>query len=213
MPCSASSFENLLQVEPAAVLIDAENLAASLLKNFLGNRRRLVRREYPGRRFANGGNDRCESGSKTSCSSSTTRTGERSNMPGKRQVNCGSSARTVPIPTMMASLAARIWNTRSRAVSTGDRSLLPPRQSGLAVGGNRQLERHVRPTLRHARDVPRMRCGAPRRAQRPISTAMPFARMRSCPCPATSGFGSSSADTTRVMPERITASAQGGVLP
>src|SRR5262245_39220897 len=50
-------------------------------------------------------------------SSSTTRTGERSNMPGRRQVSWGSSASTVPIPTMMASLRARIWKTRSRAVS------------------------------------------------------------------------------------------------
>ena len=49
--------------------------------------------------------------------SSTTRTGERSNMPGSRQVSCGLSDNTVPMPTKMASLAARIWNTRVRAAS------------------------------------------------------------------------------------------------
>ena len=49
--------------------------------------------------------------------SKTTRTGERSNMPGSRQVSCGLSDSTVPMPTMMASLAARIWNTRVHAAS------------------------------------------------------------------------------------------------
>ena len=49
--------------------------------------------------------------------SSTTRTGERSTMPGRRQVSCGLSDSTVPMPTRMASLAARIWNTRVRAAS------------------------------------------------------------------------------------------------
>ena len=33
------------------------------------------------------------------------------------------------------------------------------------------------------------------------------------PCPATSGLGSSIADTTRAMPAAITASTQGGDLP
>ena len=33
------------------------------------------------------------------------------------------------------------------------------------------------------------------------------------PCPATSGLGSSIADTTRAMPAAIMASAQGGDLP
>ena len=49
--------------------------------------------------------------------SSTTRTGERAAMPGKRQVRSGSSARTVPIPTRMASLCARSRCTRVRAAS------------------------------------------------------------------------------------------------
>ena len=36
----------------------------------------------------------------------------------------------------------------------GDRHRFPARQSRLAVGGNRKLDRHVRPPLRHARDMP-----------------------------------------------------------
>src|SRR3984893_18016185 len=42
---------------------------------------------------------------------------------------------------------------------------------------------------------------------------MPAARSRLWPWPATSGLGSSSADTTRAIPAAMTASAQGGVLP
>ena len=38
-------------------------------------------------------------------------------------------------------------------------------------------------------------------------------RSRAWPLPATSGLGSSSADTTRAMPAVMMASAQGGVLP
>ena len=39
--------------------------------------------------------------------SATIRTGEFLAMPGKRHVSIGSSASTVPMPTMMASLCAR----------------------------------------------------------------------------------------------------------
>ena len=38
-------------------------------------------------------------------------------------------------------------------------------------------------------------------------------RRRACPRPATSGLGSSMAETTRAIPAAITASAQGGDLP
>src|SRR5580692_7981095 len=55
----------------------------------------------------------------------------------------------------------------------------------------------------------RRACSAPT----PTSTTMPAARRRAWPSPATSGLGSWSADTTRVMPAAMTASAQGGVLP
>ena len=50
-------------------------------------------------------------------------------------------------------------------------------------------------------------------AFKPTSTTIPAARSRAWPCPATSGLGSSIADTTRAIPAAITASAQGGDLP
>ena len=43
-----------------------------------------------------------------SFASRITRTGEYANMPGSRQVRCGSSDSTVPMPTRMASASARI---------------------------------------------------------------------------------------------------------
>ncbi len=52
-----------------------------------------------------------------SLASSTTRTGESVSMPGNRQVRCGSSDSTVPMPTRIASASARIWCTRARAAS------------------------------------------------------------------------------------------------
>ncbi len=79
--------------------------------------------------------------------SSTTRTGERSNMPGSRQVSCGLSDSTVPMPTRMASLAARIWNTRVARRLAGDRRRLAAGEAGLAVGRDRKLQRHIGPLL------------------------------------------------------------------
>ena len=52
-----------------------------------------------------------------SARSSTTRTGERGSMPGRRQVSSGSSASTVPMPTRMASHCARNRCTRVLATS------------------------------------------------------------------------------------------------
>ena len=52
-----------------------------------------------------------------SARSSTTRTGERASMPGRRQVSSGSSASTVPMPTRMASHCARNRCTRVFAAS------------------------------------------------------------------------------------------------
>ena len=81
------------------------------------------------------------------------RTGERSAMPGSRQVSCGSSASAVPMPTMIASFCARRRCTRSRAASPVIATGLPPAAPGLAVGRHRELERHARPAVAHAQDV------------------------------------------------------------
>ena len=85
--------------------------------------------------------------------SSTTRTGERSSIPGKRQVSCGLSDSTVPMPTKIASLCARIWNTRARAASPLIARRLAAGEAHFAVGGDRQLQEHMRAALRDARDV------------------------------------------------------------
>jgi hypothetical protein len=47
----------------------------------------------------------------------------------------------------------------------------------------------------------------------PTSTTTPASAKRQCPAPATSGLGSTTADTTRAMPALMMASAQGAVLP
>ncbi len=126
---------------------------------------------------------------------------------------CGSSASTVPMPTMMASLCARMRWTRSRAASPVIATGRRPGGAGFAVGGDRKLE--------HAHAGGRRACGGcgrhdraapPRRRRR----RRPRCRRRAAgrgPAPATSGLGSSIAETTRAMPAAITASAQGGDLP
>ena len=50
-------------------------------------------------------------------------------------------------------------------------------------------------------------------ASTPVVTAMPAASSLASPCPATSGFGSVMAATTRPSPARTSASEQGGVRP
>ena len=130
-------------------------------------------------------------------------------MPGRRQVSSGSSASAVPMPTMIASLCARSRCTRSRAAS-------PVIASGFRPGA---------PALPSAEIASlSMTCGRPSRMRRmwpawsrrassapmPTSTAMPAARSRAWPAPATSGLGSSSAETTRETPAAMIASAQGG---
>jgi len=54
---------------------------------------------------------------------------------------------------------------------------------------------------------------AARTADAADAAATPAARSAAMPCPATCGFGSSMAATTRFTPAAISASAQGGVRP
>ena len=134
-------------------------------------------------------------------------------MPGSRQVSCGSSASTVPMPVRIASFIARIRCTRVARRLAGDRGRLAARQPGLAVGRDRKLQRHMRAAVAHAADMAGMRAPrflARRARHRP---RRPAARSRAWPSPAIFGLGSSSAETTRAMPAAMMASAQGGVLP
>ena len=116
------------------------------------------------------------------------------------------------MPTMMASFSARIWNTRVRAASPVIATGLRPASPALPSADTASLS-----VTKGRLSVTRMMWPAcTRRASsspRPTSTAMPLSRSFAWPLPATSGLGSSSADTTRAMPALMMASAQGGVLP
>ncbi len=82
----------------------------------------------------------------------------------------------------------------------------------LVVGGDRQLEQHMRTLVADTAEMTGM---VPRRLLRAQPDINSDAR-RAQPCvplPPTSGLGSSIADTTRAMPAAITASAQGGERP
>ena len=94
----------------------------------------------------------------------------------------------------------------------GDRTGAGAGGAGLAVGRNRKLEHDVRTAVAHAPDMAGM-VAARLSAPTPMSTAIPAACSRAWPAPATSGLGSSSAETTRAMPAAMMASAQGGDLP
>ena len=89
--------------------------------------------------------------------SSTTRTGERSPIPGKRQVSSGSSDRTVPMPVSTASFIARMRCTRAAAASPVILAGLRPARRDLAVRRDRKLERDMGAAILHAPDVPGMR--------------------------------------------------------
>ena len=84
-----------------------------------------------------------------SLASRMTRTGERSNMPGSRQVRCGSSDSTVPMPTRMASASARIWCTRSRAASPVMPTGLRPARPALPSDDDGKLQQHLRAAFAH----------------------------------------------------------------
>src|SRR6266404_5741875 len=120
-------------------------------------------------------------------------------MPGRRQVNTGSSAKTVPIPTRMASDCARNRCIRALAASpeiaTGLRPATPILSSAdtaslrITCGRLSRIRRKCPAWSRAASDAPS-----------PISTLRPAARSRAWPWPATSGLGSSIAETTRATP-------------
>ncbi len=78
-------------------------------------------------------------------------------LPGPAAGTCrsGSSSRTVPEPTRMASASARIRWPAARAsapVTNFGAATLAARN--VALGRERHLELHERPLLRHAQDVP-----------------------------------------------------------
>ena len=111
------------------------------------------------------------------------------------------SAITVPSPTKIASLCARSRCTACRAsgpvISTG----LRPAAAALPSARYGELEQDLRAAVADAAEVSGMDAHAPPRrpARRPRRC---FRAQPLVPLPATSGLGSSTAETTRAMPAR-----------
>ena len=129
-----------------------------------------------------------------------------------RTVRAQSSASTVPIPVTIAQLSARRRCTSARAGGPVIQRLSP---LAIAVRPSRDMA-----SLMRKRPRPRRwRCKKPLSwtstapAKRPTATSMPASRRRAKPPPATRGFGSCTAATTRATPALRKASTQAGVRP
>ena len=144
--------------------------------------------------------------------SSTTRYGSRGHGGSSRTVSCGSSRSTVSIPTTIASDSLRSSWARPRAASPvihcdspWTSAILP---SSVMPAFSVTCGRPWRIATRNAR----FSLAASSRST-PTVTSIPASRRMSNPRPLTSGFGSSSAATTRRTPAATTAVAHGGVRP
>ena len=127
-------------------------------------------------------------------SPTTTRSGWRSaRLPsGSRAVSFGSSTKTVPVPTTMASAAARRRCTSARAASLVIHWLLPSaaalRPSTLVANFQVTCGSPVRCLCSHSRSGP----PATSSASTPATTSTPDSASRDAP-PAATGFGSATA--------------------
>ena len=148
-------------------------------------------------------------GSRSVESRTTRRKGRRVRGDGS---SSGSSASAVPIPTRTASwrrLSQRAWRRWGALVIHFERpaavAMRPSRVEAAFSSTN------GRP--RRAQERNRSFRRAASAARRPVSTATPARRRSARPRPATSGWGSRIAATTRAIPESRTSGAQGGVRP
>ena len=186
------------EIEPAVLRRHAQHLDALRAQDLLGVRREPLRRQRP----RSGVRVRCcderePSAAAADALSSTTRTGERSSMPGSRQVSCGSSASTVPMPTRIASFmrahaGARASRAASPVIATGLRPASPALPSAetasLSVTCGRALRtRAIWPAwARRASSAPepdldrdaRRRAAAHGPARRPPGWGLPAPRRR-----------------------------------
>ena len=132
-----------------------------------------------------------------------------------RTVSSGSSARTVPMPAITASQPPRsAWASR-RASSEVIHCDSPPRVAmapssdspafNVTCARPRVMKRPHGASTRSA-----SRCSAP---PKPSRTSTPAAARARAPWPATLGFGSRTANTTRRTPARRIASVHGAVRP
>ncbi len=129
-----------------------------------------------------------------------------------RTVSAALSASTVSMPLIIAQLCARKRCTSARACGPVIHWLSP---DAIAVRPSRLIAdfmvSHGRPpSIRRLKPRFNARASA---SSSPQSTAMPASRNIASPRPATCGFGSCMATTTRATPDLIRASAQGGVRP
>ena len=155
-PTSACSTAGKIEPRRRGGGGDADHLRAGGAELHGGRRLGEVRRHHPQRRLARGMHQAAGAGNAQAARSSTTRTGERASMPGSRQVSSGSSASTVPMPTRMASHCARSRCTRVLRGLAGDRDRLVAGGADLVVGGDRELEDHVRAPVADAAEMPGM---------------------------------------------------------
>ena len=147
-------------------------------------------------------------------SPTTTRSGclSASRPSGSRAVRLGSSASTVPVPTTIASAAARRRCTSARAaalvIHCEDPSAAALLPSMLAANFQVTCGRPVRCRCNHSRSGPLVASAA----ATPAVTSTPAAVSRFAP-PAAVGLGSPAANTTAETPAANKASTHGGVRP
>jgi hypothetical protein len=129
-----------------------------------------------------------------------------------RTVSLGSSSRTVPAPVRTAQARARQWWPSARAADPVIHWLRPLARAVLPSMLAATFRRtHGRPLV--MRDTKPMLSSRASRSKSPVSTVTPAAASFLKPSPATRGFGSCIAATTRATPAPMRASAQGGVRP
>ena len=127
----------------------------------------------------------------------------------------GSSSSTVPMP--VSSAAARLRQAWPSARAAGPViHWLAPLASAVRPSSEAAIFIRTQGRWRNMREKKPMlssRAASAMSASGAIATSMPAARIRATPAPATCGFGSATATTTRATPALISASQQGGVRP
>ena len=140
--------------------------------------------------------------------SSTMRIGERISSPGRRTVSSGSSARTLPMPSMIASWLARRRCTHSPDSGHEMARRAPPAPPAKPSAVRATLKVTIGRPCVTRRTWPRwLRCAWS--SSTPETTSTPAMRSKAWLRPAICGLGSDIADTTRRTPASKVRSTQG----
>ena len=137
-------LHHLVHVELSAAFVDAKNLTAFLLENFLGNRRRARGSENPGWRFTHRCNHRCrQRDTQLRIEYDADRRAlEQARKPAcQLRVICQYRANTYE---NSIACGAHLESALARRV-TGDGSLLAAGKPRLAVGRDCEFQCHIRP--------------------------------------------------------------------